>query len=179
MPRDVIPNPGPRWYVVAVEPRRELYARENLKERGFDVYLPMVTEVVRHARSSHEEKRPMFGRYLFVRFDQAEPGWEKIYSTKGVVGIVQGAGCMGWVPDEVCQSLMVIERSSKTIRATIAAIKGWCPKAGETVRVSDPESPWQGLVGRVASVRNKERVGLLLGALNVVLDAAQVERLPR
>lgn len=178
MPRDVLPNPGLRWYVVAVETRRELYARENLRELGFDVYLPMVTEVVRHARSSHEERRPMFGGYLFVRFDQAIGGWEKIYSTRGVVGVVQGAGCLGWVPDDICQALMIIERSAKRIQATIAAI-GWLPKAGEAVRVNDPESPWAGLVGRVVAVKNAERVRLLLGALNVVIGVGQVERVPR
>lgn len=161
---------NPRWYVVAVETRREIYAKDNIEALGLSVYLPMVTEIIRHARAQHEEKRPMFNGYLFVRFCEATDHYAKLYSTRGVVGIVQGAGCFGWVPDPLVSSMMALEAAAVPLRAALAS--GWCPTPGNSVRVCT--GAWAGLVGRVVAVKGAERVRLLLGALNVVIGADQV-----
>ena len=58
-----------RWYAVRSPPRMELWARTNLWDRGFEVYLPRYRKQRRHARRREWVPRPLFPGYLFVSAD--------------------------------------------------------------------------------------------------------------
>ena len=63
-----------QWYAVYTKPRMELWARSNLWERGFEVYLPQYRKLRRHARKLDIIAAPLFPRYLFVRADLGRSG---------------------------------------------------------------------------------------------------------
>lgn len=66
---------GPRWYAVAAKRRQESIAAKAIEALGFEVFLPSI--IVALPKGGHEE-RPMFGKYLFARFDVARDPWGDI-----------------------------------------------------------------------------------------------------
>ncbi len=61
-----IPFPGKHWSLVQTRPRNEKYARQNIAGQGIITYLPLITRVEIHNRSSRKRVLPMFPGYLFA-----------------------------------------------------------------------------------------------------------------
>ena len=77
-----------QWYAVYTQARMEKWARSNLWERDFEVYLPQYSRQRRHARKTDWVSAPLFPRYLFVAADPDAPGRRSINSAPGVVSVV-------------------------------------------------------------------------------------------
>lgn len=94
------------WYAAYTQPRKERWARTNLWELGFDVYLPEYMSTRRHARRTDLVARPLFPRYLFVK---SEPGSTfaaaAAASAKGVVDLVRMGRHIPSVPDQMIQEI--------------------------------------------------------------------------
>jgi len=155
---------GPRWHVVHVAGgRRDAYAIEWLNQRKFEPYYPQirvlravalrdVTPSQRHSRAKRlrrEVLQPLFPRYVFVRFDPAQPGWYDILRVSGVRGIE----CEGNRPVPIADQLINDLRAAE-VRG---AIPGDLPaaevfKIGQTVRiVAGPLSGVRGAVEKIAT----------------------------
>jgi len=90
-----------RWFAVQTQPRLELWARTNLWQRGFEVYLPRHARRRRHARRIDTVTVPLFPGYLFVRADMARGDRRRIDSAPGVAGLVAFGERPPAVPDPV------------------------------------------------------------------------------
>ena len=73
---------GPRWYCATTGPGREALAQARLEHLGFAAFLPLVAREVRHARQVAVLMRPMFPRYVFLRFDLAADQWRRAYAAR-------------------------------------------------------------------------------------------------
>lgn len=89
------------WYVAYTKARMEKWARSNLWERGFEVYLPFYQKERRHARKVDLVSAPLFPRYLFVRADITESGQHAIGSAQGVQHLVTFGERPAKAPDNV------------------------------------------------------------------------------
>ena len=58
-----------RWYALRTKVQQEVWAENNLIERGLEVYLPRYLKRRRHARKTDYIQAPLFPRYLFARAD--------------------------------------------------------------------------------------------------------------
>jgi transcriptional antiterminator RfaH len=58
-----------KWYVVQSKPREELRAEHFLKEKGFQVYLPLMGVAITRGFRNVMKEKPLFPSYLFCRFD--------------------------------------------------------------------------------------------------------------
>ena len=76
-----------RWYVVQSKPREELRAEYFLKEKGLEVYVPLMEVAITRGFRSVMQKKPLFPSYLFCRFDP-EISLGYVRWTKGVVKIL-------------------------------------------------------------------------------------------
>jgi transcriptional antiterminator RfaH len=76
------------WYVVQTKPKQEQIAEYNLKNQGFDVFLPQyqATKIIHKKLAQVIE--PFFPAYIFVSFDILKDRWRSIHSTKGVQKLV-------------------------------------------------------------------------------------------
>jgi len=105
-------SPDPRWYLLASKPRQEERAQLNLKQQGYDTYLPQVRREKRRSGKSNINTEPLFPRYLFIRLDRENDNWAPIRSTYGVSGLV-GFGNRHTsyipIPDAVGQELKAHE----------------------------------------------------------------------
>lgn len=82
----------PRWACVYTHPQAERWADTNLRRQGYATYLPLHRVRIRDnaIRSLwHTVERPLFGRYLFIRFDHLHESWSPIRATPGVVDLVR------------------------------------------------------------------------------------------
>lgn len=85
-----------RWFVCTTHWRQEKVALENLEQQKdadgaalFEAYLPMCQQLVRpRGQPERVVPLPFFPRYLFVRVDVGAPRWTKLYSTRGVCGVM-------------------------------------------------------------------------------------------
>jgi transcriptional antiterminator RfaH len=130
------------WYVVRTKAGREVTASVSVAEKGYQTFLPVQFVQRTHARKVEQLSRPLFPRYLFVRFDPSDDTHGDINTCRGVVSrglIVNIKDKPISVPDAVIGAIRDRER---VMRAVAGEIKtGYQP--GETFTVA---------VGRFASM---------------------------
>lgn len=147
---------GPRWYAAHTQPQAELRAAHRLQAQGYEVFAPTVARRVRHARSVKMVRRPLFPRYLFVRFDCAMDRWRCINGTAGIVQLVAAADQPLALPAGLVEAL--IEHHNWSTGQGDDAFH-----VGESARFTS--GPFSDLVGRISSIDEKGRVELLLSLM--------------
>ena len=94
-----------RWHAVLCKPRREALAEANLRNQGFEVYLPRMIGVRRRAGRWEHTIEPLFPRYLFLNEGEGGRGLAPVRSTPGVSDLVRSAGAPARVPPGVVEAL--------------------------------------------------------------------------
>lgn len=144
------------WLVAMSKPRREELAHQQLKNQGFDVYLPMCPRTVRRRDRHLAEISPMFPRYLFVRPSHEEQGIASIRSTVGVQQLVRFGGEFAQAAESLIADIRAMEaRLRDDLDPTVF-------KAGDEVEII--EGPFAGITTKVFSCA-ESRVLLLFQLL--------------
>jgi len=73
-----------KWYVINTKYNNEIMALANLKKYNYDVYCPMISKIVHHARYKKHVKIPLFSKYIFIKLDLSKDSWIDINYTRGV-----------------------------------------------------------------------------------------------
>ena len=73
-----------KWYVIHTKYNNEIMALANLKKYNYDVYCPMISKIVNHARYTKHVKTPLFSKYIFIKLDLSKDSWININYTRGV-----------------------------------------------------------------------------------------------
>lgn len=79
------------WFCAVSKPNGDDYAKDRLKERGYEVFAPKCRVRRSHARKVEVVERPLFPRYLFVGMTTEQP-FHPLRSTPGVCFILRDAG---------------------------------------------------------------------------------------
>ena len=138
----------------AIMANAERTAAENLRNQGFEVYLPMA--LVMNRRTKRPEGRPLFARYLFIRMNLSSDQWRAVFSTRGVSSLICTAGGNP-VPagDEHLDRIRVREVNGMIDLVEVRPDRRF--NAGERVRIDDGE-----LEGVFCEVIDKNRVRVLM-----------------
>jgi transcriptional antiterminator RfaH len=152
---------GRAWHVVRTNVNCEQRARQGIQALGFEVYMPVEQKWIRHMRKRQRVERPLFGRYLFVRFDAACEHWYPIRFTHGVESILTGDR---HVPARVPDSWIEEFRRGEQAGIFDRTREGTAFGKGDKVTVED--GPFAGLVGEVMRADGKQRVEILLTFLH-------------
>ncbi len=148
-----------RWHAVLCKPRREALAEANLRNQGFEVYLPRMVRVRRKAGRWAQVIEPLFPRYMFLNAEDTKRSLAPVRSTLGVSGLVRFCGAPALVPPGVVESL----------RDAVDPETGCHPygrapfAAGERVRFS--AGPFAGLEGVFDMESGEARAIVLLELL--------------
>lgn len=100
------------WYVVQTLARAEERADLNLRQQGFESYLPRLRRERRHARRRDTVLTPLFPGYLFVQLDLQKQPWRCINGTYGVSRLVCSGDRPAVVPGSFVGDLMEREDES-------------------------------------------------------------------
>ena len=153
--------------MVQSQPQSEHWALANLQRQGYRCYLPLM-RVLRRDRVTpsiqHSILVPLFGNYLFVWLDQADP-WTPVHYSRGVRKLLLDSdGHPGMVPDDVIEVLQATDAKRAVLPQAEAPLA-----AGASVRVAN--GALAGHPGVVLSVgRERARVGvMIMGGLRDVV----------
>jgi len=147
------------WHAVLCKPRREALAEANLRNQGFDVYLPRMIGLRRRAGRWEKTIEPLFPRYLFLNAGEGGRGLAPVRSTLGVTDLVRFCGAPALVPPGVVEALREAadpETGCHRFRAAPFA-------AGERVRFA--AGPFKSLEGLFEVESGEARVIVLLELL--------------
>lgn len=167
-----------RWYCAYTKPESELWARTNLWERGFEVYLPLYRKRRRHARRTDWVEAPLFPRYLFLRanFDERTPGGAAY--APGIVQLVRFGENPAVVPDRIVEELRARAGENGVIDLDNGRGSAARFQPGQRVRVEEGALVDQ--VGLFQTRIDAERVYILLNLLGrdvrVAIDARTLNR---
>ena len=148
-----------RWYVVHTQPHGEERALVNLQQQGFGVYLPRYLKRRRHARRVEAVRRPLFPRYLFVRFDRETARWRSINGTFGVAHLVCRGNEPVPVPDQVIAAIQAYHNDDGLVVLDHPASF----RPGQILEIVDGPLAWH--TGLFQRLDENERVVLLLDLL--------------
>jgi transcriptional antiterminator RfaH len=146
------------WLVLATHHQREAEAMQHLARQHFAAYCPMTVKHIRHARRAYDAPRPLFPGYIFVAREAVGQRWRPLASTIGVRSLLMAGGEPAKLPAGFVEGL-----KSREVNGSIAPA-GPAFKPGQLVTIQG--GPFDGLIGQIAEMREKERVLMLLDLLN-------------
>jgi hypothetical protein len=161
---------GTRWAVLATYPQAEPWAESNLRQRGYNPFLPRYAARQRDRVTptlTHVVLRPLFAGYIFVQHDPADP-WRPIRYCPGVRANLLGGNGIQYAN---AADISALEATEAARRSLAPENRSWAP--------GTPCSPrkgyaLEGLPGVVLSVhRDQATVAIMLfGHLRrVTMDA--------
>jgi len=118
---------APRWAVVYTHPQAERWANSNLTRRGYVTYLPLAAVRVRDRVTPsmlHTVQRPLFSRYLFIRFNHLADSWSPIRDTPGVLDLVRSGPDVHYAPEDAVSALQAGEAARRCLTAENTS---WAP----------------------------------------------------
>jgi transcriptional antiterminator RfaH len=160
------------WYAAYTKARMEKWARSNLWERGFEVYLPLYQKQRRHARKVDWVSSPLFPRYLFVRADLEAGHRRSITGAPGIEYLVAFGERPAAVPMAVVDEIRRREDENGYVNLCEP-----CQLApGDTVRLES--GVFMDKMGLFQQMADKERIIVLLQLMgrpvNVKVPASSV-----
>ena len=147
-----------RWACIYTHPQAEHWANSNLQRSGYTTYLPLYATRVRDRaiRSLwHTVERPLFQRYLFLRFDHTSTSWSPIRATPGVAHLVRNGTDPAYASDAAISTLQAHDHVRRTLTPREPL---WRP--GAACRLSD--GAFQGHDAVVTAVHHDRALVALL-----------------
>ena len=152
------------WYVAYTEPRQEPLALTNLRQQGFQAYLPLYKTLKKRATKPPVEAEaarqlivhePMFPRYMFFKPSSYRQSISTVRSTRGVSSIVRFGTQYALVQPDVVAAIQQQEQLRND--AALESIDALKP--GRHVRIY--EAGMEGLEGLVHSASSKRLIVLM------------------
>ncbi|WP_297335305.1 UpxY family transcription antiterminator [Algoriphagus sp.] len=136
-----------KWYVMYTSSRSEKKVAKRLKEKGWEVYLPLVTELRQWSDRKKKVERPLFNGYVFVK-TQRNQLWECLQEP-GAVKFVHFSGQHATVREEDLDTIKRIVETGVAVETDGSEIE-----PGEFVKVIG--GPLQNMEGEVIEKGNKD-----------------------
>ncbi len=163
------PDPA-AWYAIWTRSRHEQVLRQQLEQKGIDVFLPTITKWSRWKDRKKQIVWPLFPGYCFAKFtaEQRVP----VLKCAGAVSIVSFDGVPAPIPEEELSSIRTLVQSDLQYDP--------CPLINEGDKVEVVHGPLKGVVGRLVRKGSHARLVLsvdLIGqGVSVEVDAADVRK---
>jgi transcription elongation factor/antiterminator RfaH len=156
--------PGERWYVVHTQPRRELFAAQQLANQGFRAFVPRHWKSRRHARRVETISAPLFPRYIFTVLDQGRDRWRSVNGTLGVDRLLMCAGEPQAVPEGLVEGLILAADADGNVRFDMNL------REGQIIKIM--AGPFADMVGTLEKLDDRGRVRVLLEIMGANLRVA-------
>jgi transcriptional antiterminator RfaH len=117
----------PRWACVYTHPQAEIWADTNLRRGGYHTYLPLYATTVRDRATPtlrHVVHRPLFARYLFLRFDHHTESWSPVRATPGVADLIRAGSEVAYSSEAAVEALRATEGVRRFLPPPTAS---WAP----------------------------------------------------
>lgn len=97
-----------QWFAIHTYSRHEKRVASELVQKGFEVYLPLITK--RHLWSDRQKlvELPLFACYAFARMKASGEARFRILETSGVISLVGASGLGEPIPDSEIQNVRIL-----------------------------------------------------------------------
>jgi transcription antitermination factor NusG len=99
------------WYALHTRARHEKMVAQRLGDWGVTTFLPMVTEVRRWSDRKKTVQLPLFGCYMFARFNPTRSDRLRVLQIDGVLSLVGSRGEGSPIPDEQVNAVRALVES--------------------------------------------------------------------
>ena len=72
------------WYLLQIKPNSYATACKNLRQQGFDVFLPLIKKTTKKNGNFLDATAPLFPGYLFIGTSLDSIPWKSVNGTRGV-----------------------------------------------------------------------------------------------
>ncbi|MCC5937207.1 MAG: UpxY family transcription antiterminator [Lunatimonas sp.] len=146
-----------RWFVMYTAPRAEKKVAERLKEKGIEVYLPMVEQVRQWSDRKKKVVVPLFNGYLFVNFTK-DRLWEAL-QVSGAVKFVNFSGEHATVPQAEIDTIRRVIETGVSVEVNTDPIE-----KGERVKILG--GPLEGFEGECVQKSNQDYFIIRIPGIN-------------
>lgn len=146
-----------QWYVMYTAPRSEKKVEQRLREKGLEVYLPIVEEVRQWSDRKKKIQRPLFNGYLFVHTTKSRL-WESL-QVAGAVKFVNFSGEHAAVRDSEIEAIKRIISTGIAVEVDTGTIE-----EGQQVKILG--GPLQGFEGECIQKGNKDYFIIRIPSIN-------------
>ena len=154
-----------KWFLVYTKAREEERAKKNLENQEFETFLPMIaSEKINQPKLF--SLKPMFPRYLFIKFNLEKNNWSHIKSTRGVSHLVLFDNKFAVVPNAVIEFIKTRVNSHSIVKQNVTR---QLFQKGDKLVID--KGIFQGKEATFFSKTGKERVKVLLKLMNEVIMA--------
>ncbi len=114
--QDLAPTPFPgrlsagsaKWFAIQTRPRHEKKVSMQLRAKGVEGYLPLITEKRRWSDRFKIIQQPLFSCYMFVHIPESEPVRMSVLGTEGVCWFVGERGRGLPIPDKQIDDIQAV-----------------------------------------------------------------------
>lgn len=163
-PPDREQDDRPRWYACYTRARHEKKAERQLAERGFDTWLPLLTQTRQWSDRTKRVEFPVFPSYVFARFPIARI--HDILTVPGVSTVVRINGRLAAIPDEELESVRRVVAALDDTGGELETV----PYIAEGQAVRVVQGPFQGVTGVTVERRGRRRMLVGLSAIRQGLE---------
>jgi transcriptional antiterminator RfaH len=168
---------GRAWYVATARQHSEFSAEDEIKQLGFDAYVPRCRRNRIVARRRQLAEWPLFSGYVFVSFDiEREFGeWQKIRAIDGISEILSNNN----IPMRVKAADVDRLRRSESAGAFDFTIPATTFQVGERYRIA--EGPFSNFLARFRAASSKKRAKIAIeffgGLVEAQIDVSFLEQI--
>jgi transcription antitermination factor NusG len=119
----------PAWFAVQTRPRHEKRVSAELKEKGVNAFLPLVSTTRQWSDRRRVVELPLFSQYVFVRIAQNLNTRVSVLRTNGVTNFVGPRGIAVPIPDQE------IERVQRVVTQGVSVAPHPFLNVGNRVRI--------------------------------------------
>jgi transcriptional antiterminator RfaH len=148
---------GTSWFLAQLKPNCAKIADKNLKQQGFQTFLPLEEETRQRNGKFVTTDRPLFPGYIFVAFDVDRGLWRQVNSTYGITRLVSFGKEPAAVPlDLVSQLMLRCDAQGKLLPPKVL-------KPGDQVTLT--KGPFANFVAEVEKIAPDRRVWVLMDVM--------------
>ena len=151
------------WYLLQTKPNANITACENLKQQGFNVFLPLIIKTTKKNGKFLDTKVALFPGYLFMGTSMDPIPWKSVNGTRGISKSVTLDG---------------VYRSINPL--IIQGLKNRCDKNGVLQRLNDivasdrvkiERGPLSEFICTVEQIKDDQRAWVLIDILQQQIRA--------
>ena len=110
-----INHEGEQWHVVYTYTRHEKRVAEELLNKGYEVYIPLVNRIRRYERKIKRYEVPLINNYVFVKI--LKEHYINILNTLGVIKFIKNSGKISVIPQFEIDYLKLITGEIQNVEA--------------------------------------------------------------
>ncbi|ERM82044.1 antitermination factor NusG [Rhodonellum psychrophilum GCM71 = DSM 17998] len=149
-----------QWFVMYTTSRTEKKVEQRLREKGIEVFLPIVEELRQWSDRKKKVQKALFSGYIFVKTTKANL-WESL-QVPGAVKFVNFSGDHATVRDREIEAIRRIVETGVAVETDNDEIQ-----KGEQVKILG--GPLQGMEGECVNKGNKDYFVIRVPGINQVL----------